>query len=245
MSERGLIEAGEVGSAGWYVDPSRPAQVRWWDGARWTDAVQAMPTPSGEAHRPGSTPAGCVRCTIRWGAVGMFLLAAGAATTALVRGQEVCEVSASGLRFCDDGGGDTETIDRAQDVLSDRAATNAEQVREGAVVTPKVDAVDLTGVWSASNGFTYAIEQVGDQATITEVAPDGTVTAAGVGLMDGASFDFDYTAADLSTGFGILDLTGSGQLEGSSRTSTRASASTSRSSGSGGIVAGARARAAS
>lgn len=31
--------------AGWYPNPEKPAQIRWWDGSHWTEHVQNVPTP--------------------------------------------------------------------------------------------------------------------------------------------------------------------------------------------------------
>lgn len=30
----------EVPEPGWYADPTRPGQVRWWDGSAWSDHVR-------------------------------------------------------------------------------------------------------------------------------------------------------------------------------------------------------------
>ncbi|UJP08907.1 DUF2510 domain-containing protein [Microbacterium sp. KUDC0406] len=41
--------------AGWYPDPSRPEQHRWWDGAAWTEYVQPVAGPG--LLPPPATPA--------------------------------------------------------------------------------------------------------------------------------------------------------------------------------------------
>ncbi len=42
--------------AGWYPDPADPAGKRWWDGARWTNDVQAAPSaPQAPAASPVTT----------------------------------------------------------------------------------------------------------------------------------------------------------------------------------------------
>lgn len=42
--------------AGWYDDPTKPGQLRWWDGQQWTDNVQATLT-SQQAGEVGAAPA--------------------------------------------------------------------------------------------------------------------------------------------------------------------------------------------
>jgi hypothetical protein len=47
--------------AGWYADPSDAAQLRWWDGTRWTDDTRAQvphtaPPPPGATATPPPTP---------------------------------------------------------------------------------------------------------------------------------------------------------------------------------------------
>jgi hypothetical protein len=43
---------------GWYIDPSLPSQLRWWDGTSWTDstAVQPIDGPSGPPPPPIDSP---------------------------------------------------------------------------------------------------------------------------------------------------------------------------------------------
>ena len=36
-------------SAGWYADPQDAAQLRWWDGARWSDHTAPVPQPAAPA----------------------------------------------------------------------------------------------------------------------------------------------------------------------------------------------------
>jgi uncharacterized protein YbjQ (UPF0145 family) len=36
-----MTQGGGLPPAGWYTDPHDPSQLRWWDGAQWTDRAQA------------------------------------------------------------------------------------------------------------------------------------------------------------------------------------------------------------
>lgn len=48
-------------ASGWYNDPSNPAQVRYWDGARWTEQVAVLPpvapAPGAPADQTGPSSA--------------------------------------------------------------------------------------------------------------------------------------------------------------------------------------------
>ncbi len=41
---------------GWYLDPSRPGFVRWWNGTTWTGPARPVGPPGG--HQPGAAPPG-------------------------------------------------------------------------------------------------------------------------------------------------------------------------------------------
>lgn len=50
------MTVGQV-TPGWYPDPSNPAQLRWYDGARWTDAVHAVaPAAAPATAQPPQAP---------------------------------------------------------------------------------------------------------------------------------------------------------------------------------------------
>ncbi|WP_229022962.1 DUF2510 domain-containing protein [Actinomarinicola tropica] len=68
--------------AGWYPDPSDPAQQRWWDGTAWTDQVSGAGGAPGVSTSPAATP-GRVELAERLmrarpeGSVGVAVAAAG------------------------------------------------------------------------------------------------------------------------------------------------------------------------
>jgi hypothetical protein len=45
-------------AAGWYADPSNPAQQRWWDGTQWTEQVSAPAAAAYVAGEQQKAPAG-------------------------------------------------------------------------------------------------------------------------------------------------------------------------------------------
>ncbi len=72
--------------------------------------------------------------------------------------------------------------------------------------------VDLSGFWGSVAGYTYQIVQVGSAASITETDQFGFITAYGEGVVDGVTFDFNFTTAAFTTGSGSLSVDGSGTV---------------------------------
>ena len=58
----------------------------------------------------------------------------------------------------------------------------------------------------------YQIVQVGSAASITEKDQFGFITAYGEGVVDGVTFDFNFTTAAFTTGSGSLSVDGSGTV---------------------------------
>jgi hypothetical protein len=200
---------------GWYLDPyGPPNQLRWWDGRSWATAVHPLGLPY--QHGPTAPPAGGqqprrARKAIVWTAVAGFALAAAGTAYAMARGQDVCEVSASGIKFCGDA---SAQVEEGQEAITEQAAALEEQAQEASGTSPPVGVADLGGTWRGDNGFDYVIEQFGDQAVISELTPDGLITAVGMGPVEGSLFVFDFEAADGSTGVGQLELDGDDTLSG-------------------------------
>ena len=67
---------------------------------------------------------------------------------------------------------------------------------------------DLSGTWTSDDGFSYVIEQFGDQAVLTEFGLGGMATGFAAGPVDGSLYTFDFQAADGGFGTGSLELDG-------------------------------------
>lgn len=166
--------------------------------------VQGAP-PSGPSPPPPGKPAKRRR-VIAWGALGAFGLAVSGVVIAVNRGQDVCEVSATGIKFCDTDD-DRSAVEQSQPQLEQQASELVDDARDDAAAA-QPPRVDLSGTWTGDNGFTYVIEQYGDQAVMTEVGFDGMTTAVASGNVDESRFDFDFQSIDGSLGTGLLDLDG-------------------------------------
>ena len=189
---------------GWHPDPLGPAgQMRWWDGRAWSASVQMLSAPESApvAPRPKRT-----RRVIGWAALGGFALAVTGTVVAISRGQDVCEVSATGVKFCDEA--ERRDVEQAQDQIGDQASQFEDDAREQGGDDQVAAGSGVAGAWTGDNGFSYLIEQWGPEAVITEVSPEGLTTATGIGTFDGQVFLFDFQAADGSIGFGELTLSG-------------------------------------
>lgn len=190
--------------AGWYSDPlGPPGQLRWWDGAAWSSSVRTAPE-AGAMTRPTKSPP--KRRVIGWAAIGAFALGVSGVVIAVHRGQDVCEVSATGIKFCENDDDARRQVEQAQPAIEEQASELQSQVQAQAVGEP-VTGVDLSGTWTGDDGFTYVIEQFGDQATITETL-DGMTYGVGSGSVSGPLFTFTFNAINGSFGTGSLELDG-------------------------------------
>src|SRR5262245_38646481 len=153
-------------TAGWYPDPlGPPGQLRWWDGSIWSSSVQTPPEAT-VAAKPAE-PTRRKRRVIGWAAIGAFALGVSGVVIAVQRGQDVCEVSASGIKFCEHDDDARREVAQAQPAIEEHAndlQTEAQAQGNGEVGG---DTADITGTWQGDNGLTYAIQQFGDQATFS------------------------------------------------------------------------------
>jgi hypothetical protein len=125
---------------------------------------------------------------------------------AVQRGQDVCEVSATGIRFCANDDDALRQVEQAQPAIEEQASELQSQAQAQAV-GELVTAIDISGTWTGDDGFTYVIEQFGDQATITETL-DGMTYGVGSGTVTRQLFTFAFNAINGSFGTGSLELDG-------------------------------------
>jgi hypothetical protein len=193
-------------AVGWYPDPlGRPGQLRWWDGNAWTSRVETPAAPQPGTAAPDERPRR-KRRTITWAALGAFALGVSGIVIAVRRGQDVCAVSATGIEFCERDDDARHEIEEAQPELQEQASELQNQAQELGTGDTTPGTADLTGTWLGDKGFTYFIEQYGDQAVISEIGSGGMRTAVGSGFVDGPLFTFDFQAVDGSFGRGSLEL---------------------------------------
>ena len=127
---------------------------------------------------------------------------------AVQRGQDVCEVSATGVKFCENDADARQEVEQAQPAIESQASAlqSQAQAQNTGETTPGL--ADISGTWLSDAGFTYVIEQFGTQAVLTEVGFGGMTTGVGIGFVDGPLYTFEFQAADGSFGTGSLELAG-------------------------------------
>lgn len=185
-------------TAGWYPDPHGPPhQLRWWDGNAWAaDARAAEPRPPKR------------RRVIGWAALGAFALGVSGVVIAVQRGQDVCEVSATGIKFCENDPASREQVEQAQPAIKEQAGELQREAEQGATGETAPGTADFSGTWTSDDGFSYVIEQFGDQAVLTEFGLGGMATGFAAGPIDGSLYTFDFQAADGGFGTGSMELDG-------------------------------------
>lgn len=152
-----------------------------------------------------------MRTVAAWFAFGSFVLIAGIAIAAFVRGDD--------LSLSSDGRNTGITVSRppsagSEDVAAEPKA-DLNQVRDELQdelrSTPVADVADqggqFDGVWvHRPSGFRYRIISSGSIATIEEIDSFNNVTAAGSGLIEGSRFSFEFQNAWGMFGTGYLDI---------------------------------------
>jgi hypothetical protein len=195
-------------AAGWFADPLGPqGQLRWWDGLAWSSSVQSPPAPQPGTASPVRKPKPRRR-VIGWAAIAAFALGVSGVVIAVRRGQDVCAVSATGIEFCERDNDALQEIEQGQPAIEEQASELQSQAEQQATGATAPGTADLSGSWHGDNGFTYVIEQYGDEAVISELGFGGMITSVGGGIVDGSLYTFDFEAVDGSSGTGSLALGG-------------------------------------
>lgn len=223
-----VMSAGRPQPPGWYQDPGRPGQLRYWTGAGWTAQVAPAPPQAPPAAPPQATVAERRRGLGCLSSVGLaaaaLVLAAVVIAIALLRGQDVKSVDASGkVEFYSTGGQDVkqEDVQKRQSTLERELAGLKDQAQKRSGTTqPAAVSVDLTGTWQCACGGTrYAIQQYGSAIVIQEMTVYG-ITAIGQGTVTGQRLELQYQAYNGITGTATLDLVSPGVLQGFFRNPT-------------------------
>ncbi len=101
------------------------------------------------------------RRVIGWAALGAFALGVSGVVIAVQRGQDVCEVSATGIKFCAADDDTRQEIEQGQPEIEEQVGELQSQAQQQATGETAPGTADLGGTWFGDNGFTYVIEQFG------------------------------------------------------------------------------------
>ncbi len=191
--------------------------VHQWDGYQWVPQG-AAPAPSWTRHGTPPAKAGSANTRQprhrRGGGLKLLVALAAIAFAAtglaagLLNGQDVSGVNpATGEVSFYPGGGneaqasetDIAAIESNQGEIEDRLDTLEQNARNEGGQAPAPDVLNIGGVWSGSNGFTYVISQFGELAVLEEQGFYGT-TAYGEGQVFATGASFTYGAYDGSFG---------------------------------------------
>jgi hypothetical protein len=194
-------------TAGWYPDPfGPPNQLRWWDGTNWSSNMRTPPEVV-LTSKPAEPPQR-KRRVIGWAAIGAFALGVSGIVIAVERGQVVCEVSATGIKFCENDDNARREVAQAQPAIEEQASQLESEAQAQGTGAVAADVADITGTWLGDNGLTYVIQQFGNQATFSEIGFGGMTTATGSGFVEDSAYTFDFASFDSSGGTGRLRLDG-------------------------------------
>ena len=173
---------------GWFDDPSRPGQLRWWDGARWTDHVHvvAPAPPVGTGWPVASVPESRQRAIWPWL---LALVVAGTAVLAVMAVMAVMMMAVAVPTFL---GARNRADDRVARLNLERAAVTVQaDLREGGLAattgesghsneisTAVLSRVAFLAAHSVS-GRCWAMVVTGTSRTTGEVV--GSTCSAGIG----------------------------------------------------------------
>ena len=104
--------------------------------------------------------------------------------------------------------GAREQVEQAQPAIKEQASELQREAEQQATGETAPGPADFSGTWTSDDGFSYVIEQFGDQAVLTEFGFGGMATGFAGGPVDGSLYTFDFQAADGSFGTGSLELDG-------------------------------------
>jgi Protein of unknown function (DUF2510) len=204
-------------AAGWLPDPESEGQLRYWDGSIWTN--QVLPSPDNgpaAALKPARGKVGSSGRRLAWGTLATLLIGVSAVVYAMSRGQDIKRVTPSGeIEFYSTGEQLSQgEIENRQGGLEQRVSELEQEAksRANSGAAPQ-EGADLRGSWIGENGLRYSFQQFGSEVVIQEISPYG-VTAAGQGVVQGSSLNFNYQAIDGSFGSGTFNLEDSRTLRG-------------------------------
>jgi hypothetical protein len=148
------------------------------------------------------------RRVIGWAAIGAFALGVSGVVIAVQRGQDVCEVGATGIKFCENDDDARREVAQAQPAIEEQASQLESEAQAQGTGAVAADVADITGTWLGDNGLTYVIQQFGNQATFSEIGFGGMTTATGSGFVEDSAYTFDFASFDSSGGTGRLRIDG-------------------------------------
>ncbi|MGA5304464.1 hypothetical protein ACPCHT_31455 [Nucisporomicrobium flavum] len=132
-------------------------------------------------------------------ALGIFLFALCAGGYAIMSGQQVKTIEGGKIEFyANDREYSSQDIADKQSTMQ-QEADSAQQAAEARRAPVESSLPGLAGRWSGSTGYTYVVEQYGDQLVFQEESPYG-VTTVGQGALSGRRVTFRWQAFNGLTG---------------------------------------------